>query len=115
LWNVATRQIGHPLTDHVVGHAITRVAFSPDGETLASGNADGTVRLWSVATGHQIGEPLIGHSVTRVAFSPDGKTVASASWHGPLRLWDAATGRQIGHPLTGHTAHHLLDSVQPGR
>jgi hypothetical protein len=32
--------------------------FSPDGTTLASGNADGTVQLWDVATHRQIGSPF---------------------------------------------------------
>ena len=42
--------------------AVNSVAFSPDGKTLASGSADGTVRLWDVATHQQIGSPLTGHS-----------------------------------------------------
>ena len=44
---------------------VNSVAFSPDGKILASGSADGTVRLWDVATRRQIGVPLTGHARTR--------------------------------------------------
>ena len=57
------------------------MAFSPDGKTLAAGAADGTVRLWDMATRQPIGNPLNGHggAVNSVAFSPDGKTLAAGA------------------------------------
>ena len=70
------------------------VAFSPDGATLASGNADNTVSLWWSGTG-QLQRTLSGHEgkVRSVAFSPDGLTVASGSVDKTIRLWDADTGQ----------------------
>ena len=76
----------------LTGHgAVFSVAFSPDGKLLASGNRDGSLQLWDVATReHQA--TFTGHPdpITSVAFSPDGKTLGSSD--GTLQLWDVATG-----------------------
>ena len=82
----------------------TGVAFSPDGTVLASGYANGTVRLWDVATGQVHGPVLQAGSgptggVTGVAFSPDGNLVASADADGAIRLWDPVTGQPADSPL----------------
>jgi len=82
---------------------VISVAFSPDGQTIASGSADNTVRLWDLQ-GQPIGQPFQGHTswVTSVAFSPDGQTIASGSWDNTVRLWDLQ-GQPIGQPFQGHT------------
>ena len=97
------REIGAPLTGHTL--AVTSVAFSPDGKTLATGSDDSTVRLWDVAARRALGTPLTGHtnSVRSVAFSPDGRTLATGSYDNTVRLWDVATRRAIGGDLTGDT------------
>lgn len=92
-------------TDTLPGHteAILHVSFSPNGEALASGGGDATVRFWDVLTatprftcrGHK-------HHVLSTAWSPDGKKFASGDHNGEVRIWDPSTGRPIGRPLTSH-------------
>ena len=89
----------------LTGHEsrISCVAFSPDGQTLASGSSDTAIRLWNLHTGqHKTTLTLHRGSVTSVAFSPDSGTLASGSQDKTVRLWDTNTGKHMA-ALTGHT------------
>jgi WD40 repeat protein len=79
------------------GHYVFSVAFSPDGQTLATGDggggilAKGDAFLWNVATSRLITSVAGPGSsgVGSVAFSPDGQTLAAGDGDGSTYLWPA--------------------------
>jgi len=75
---------------------IYSIAFSPDGQQLATAGKDRVVRVWNVASGDRVCE-FIGHrdEVNAVVFLPDG-ILASASDDGTIRLWDVVSGKPAG-------------------
>ena len=76
IYNVQTGEELKLLTRHT--GRVESVSFSPDGQTLASGSYDDTIRLWDVVTGETI-RTLTGHrnEVNSVSFSSDGAMLAS--------------------------------------
>lgn len=79
------------------------IEFSRDGRTLITGNFNGTVKLWDVASGRPL-RSLDGHTdvVYKGVLSPDEKTLASCSRDGKIKIWEVATGREL-RTLSGHT------------
>ena len=97
------------LTLREEGYPVCGVAFSPDGQLVASGHRNGGIALWDSHTGRRVrvlrAEGLPAWSV---AFSPDGRLLATAAGDyarpdlkGEVLLWDLATGR-VTHALEGH-------------
>jgi tricorn protease-like protein len=108
LYDWKNRQVRLTLGSHDT--RVWSVAFSPDGEKLASCTGEygtpldpGEVKIWNLATGKE-DATLRGHRglVFGVAYSPDGKTLYSASWDGTIKVWDIASGKEKA-VMRGHT------------
>jgi len=65
-------------------------AFSPDGKWIATGDRDGAVSLWEVASEGRVHRRLSGHAATvaGVSFHPDGSRLVSCSQDGQVKVWD---------------------------
>jgi WD40 repeat protein len=81
---------------------------------IASGSADGTVRIWSAASGKQQTQPLVHDAVVRsVVWSPDNRLLISACNDGNIYFWSAPTGAQLGLPLHAHSNSVNLLAISP--
>lgn len=77
------------------------VAFSPDGQKLASGTWSGNIRLWDIKRGRAQTFKSETHQVWRLAFSPNGKILASSGTEKVIHLWDVTTLERLT-SLEGH-------------
>jgi WD40 repeat protein len=100
-WNLSTRKEMFSAEGHT--DRVLSLAFSPDGQYLASGSEDRTIRIWTAATGQKV-HTLRGHTelVRRIAFHPDGRRLASAAWDGTVRVWEVPDGQEVM-TLRGHS------------
>ncbi|GJJ67835.1 hypothetical protein EMPS_00181 [Entomortierella parvispora] len=93
---------------------VNEVAFSPDGDLVASCSEDSTVRIYNPNTNKEVhvllhvkkdpeaDDYFEGKTVSHVAFSPDGKLLVSSCDDKNVRLWDTRTGECV-YVLSGHT------------
>jgi WD40 repeat protein/energy-coupling factor transporter ATP-binding protein EcfA2 len=97
LVHTPVRRIVHDHQGEVLGMAV-----SPNGRLLATAGAEGTAKVWDVASG-ELMVSMNGHTgpVYGAAFDPGGACLATAGGDSTVRIWDLDDGRQIS-KLTGH-------------
>jgi WD40 repeat protein len=100
---------------HLTGHqgAVQSVAFSPDGQTIASSSFDGTLRLWDAVTGQEQ-RRITGHrdAVLSIAFHPDNALILSGSTDTTVRLWRIDTVEELQHWTCAHRYVPPLTAAQ---
>jgi len=91
----------HRLATHEYG--VGAIRFSPDGNTVATGNGNTIIQLWDARTGNELRQ-LKGHRspINGLSFAADGKKLASiGSWERTIRLWNVADGTECS-PFARH-------------
>jgi eukaryotic-like serine/threonine-protein kinase len=91
---------GHP-------SCVMCVAFAPDGRTMASGDVDGSVRLWEFSHKRPPTRAVLrvkSRGVHALAFSPDGRLLVAGSVDGPVWVWNLKDESSVIHvsALQGH-------------
>ncbi|CAG7849860.1 Periodic tryptophan protein 2 AltName: Full=U three protein 1; AltName: Full=U3 small nucleolar RNA-associated protein 1; Short=U3 snoRNA-associated protein 1 [Serendipita indica DSM 11827] len=94
-WSVQSGKLLDILTGHT--GPVSSLAFSPVGNTLASGSWDKSVRIWDVVGRSRAVEPISMNSdVLAVSYRPDGRELAVATLDGQIAFFEEETGRQTG-------------------
>jgi serine/threonine protein kinase/WD40 repeat protein/tetratricopeptide (TPR) repeat protein len=93
IWKLAGSGEKLVLAGHEGG--VPCVAFSPDGQELASGSKDRWVKFWDTATGRLLRTlPRFDYPIQSLAYSPDGRLLATGQYEStahPVTIWDLAT------------------------
>ncbi|KAH0432493.1 heterokaryon incompatibility protein [Colletotrichum camelliae] len=100
VWDVISGKITFDKSER---HGRDVIALTADGQRLASGSEDATIRIWNLASGKCTATLRDGDQVTSVMFSADCRWLASGSHNGSLNLWDLNTSTRVL-TLEGHKA-----------
>ncbi|MFN0138362.1 MAG: protein kinase domain-containing protein [Phycisphaerae bacterium] len=113
----AVAQTSNPAVTELRGHTsfVYLVAWSPDGQTIASAGWDLCVRVWNARDGAPIavlgvdGKP--SETMHGLAFSADGAAIVALSHHGIYYEWDRASGQRL-HPIPNEAPAQSKDAIE---
>jgi WD40 repeat protein len=91
VWETATGRLVWAGEEH--RGPVRAIAWSADGQWIASAGDDATVQLWNAADGQLLRTLAHEAAVTDVAFSPAGDLLLTASTH--VQLWEPETGQLV--------------------
>ena len=112
IWDIAKRQVVVTLVGHESG--VTALAFSRDGQHIASGDKQGRVKLWKRTSSQAEAEYQLHTDVVQsLAFSSDGTKLASGSLDWTIAVWDLHVPDPYVVKLTGHNAAVLSVAFSP--
>ena len=97
VWNTRTWEEVHTLTGHQ--NSISCIRFSPDGQTLATGAYDHSIRLWDMQSGLMVRKIDIpderSGQIPDMTFSPNGELLVSTYGEPLISVWSVSTGAEL--------------------
>lgn len=95
IWSIAS---GKMLLSYRPPTQLRTLAWSPDGQLIASGDVNGTIQVWNAKSGKRV-TTYMGHTrgtgISRVCWMPDGQRIISSSRDGTVQIWRASTGQKF--------------------
>ena len=99
--NLTKANLSHSVFTNTLS-SVFSIAFSSDGNLLATVDYDGMIHLWEITSGKELWT-CKGHvgTIRSVTFSPDARIVVTGSVDRTLKLWDTRTNECLK-ILQGH-------------
>src|SRR5439155_16759081 len=93
--DVATLAAGDLLADR--GRRVSCLCFSTDGELVALGGPDGSVRIWNFVKKERVGgdRPAHAKALGDLTITPDKKRLVTGDERGEIKVWDLAGGQNL--------------------